>query len=30
VPVPLLVLGALALLLIAVGAAGAVAKRRRS
>jgi hypothetical protein len=30
VPVPLLVLGALALLLIAVGAAGAVAKRRRT
>ena len=29
VPVPLLVLGALALLLIAVGAAGAIAKRRR-
>jgi hypothetical protein len=30
VPVPLIVLGALALLLIAVGAAGAVAKRRRT
>jgi hypothetical protein len=30
VPVPLLVLGALALLLIAVGAAGAIAKRRRT
>jgi hypothetical protein len=29
VPVPLLALGALALLLIAVGAAGAIAKRRR-
>jgi hypothetical protein len=29
VPVPLIVLGALALLLIAVGAAGAIAKRRR-
>jgi hypothetical protein len=30
VPVPLLVLGGLALLLIAVGAAGAIAKRRRT